>query len=359
MTVIQNSLGDCSEVDIMQKLKVGFRRCTFKDGRLQPCEYHANRSASLIFTTVDKGGCKTAGLSENVFMSPLVKSPEIIRMLEELNAKVSLAGSWWMVKEQREWLHRHLVRVFQMKVGDRCRLLVSGVAGYAHFYSYLHIVFDAAKEAGFDIENLYIDVLDACITPILEIAEIERSIREKTSVFGGGPIEKKYDILGFGMEIPSGNRAFIKSMIPDIRKCSIRALHCDVTHIADYRKEMINNYDVITEHFLLSMIENEIKVINEIRRSYASMIRPDGHLMMAGGFNSRSFIDRILELHQQHGFVLADDDNVKVWDPYGLSESQLQAIINEKSVQQITLDNILLDFTYKGPIQNEDILDMI
>lgn len=359
MAVNQNVLGDCSEVDIMQKLKVGYRRCTFKDGRLQPCEYHSNRSASIIFTTVDKGGCMTSGLSENVFMSPLVKSPEIIKMLKELNAKVSLAGSWWMVKEQREWLHRHLVHMFQKKIGDRCRVLVSGVAGYAHFYSYLHIVFDAAKQAGFDIGNLYIDVIDACITPILEIAEIERSIREKTSVFGWGQIESKYDILGFCFEIPSANRAFIKAMIPDIRRCSIRALHCDVMHIADYRKEMVNAYDVITEHFLLSMIENEIKIINEIRSSYASMIRPGGRLMMAGGFNSKDFIDRIIDLHQQHGFVLAEDDNVKVWDPYGLSESQMQAIINNTDVQHITLDNILMDFTYKGPIRNDDMFDMI
>lgn len=344
-----NLVDNCIEGDIMQNLKSGFSRCTFSDGRLRPCNYHENRSGSLIFTTNDMGGCKPIKLSaDKVYMSKLVKSPHIVDMLQKLSSGINLAGSWWMIKEQREWLHRHLVDIFTEKSGESCHLLVSGVAGYAHFYSYLRVIFDAAQEAAFNIENIYVDVVDACITPILEIANIEQSIRKIGGLTEFICLKKEYDILGFKFGISVDNKRFIKTMIPNIRKCHIRALHCDILHIGDYRMEMLNRYDVITEHFLLSMIENERHLIDNIRKSYASMLREGGHLLMAGGFSNSDFIRELIEIHSRHNLVMEGDDNVAVWDPYGLSASVIQDIINKNTTTHtLTLDNCLIDFTKK------------
>lgn len=343
-----NTLGNCSEADIMQNLKVGFSRCAFANGCLIPCKYHHNRSASIIFTTTDKGGCRPVNINENTFTSPLVKSPDMNRMIRQLSEGVALAGSWWMVKEQREWLQRHLADVFRAKNGGRCNILVSGVAGYAHFYSYLHIVFNAAKEAMFDLSCLSVDVIDSCITPILEIANIEKDIRESRKTLLGTVIKEKYNILGFNVDIPLVNRKFINSMLSDIRKCSIRAMHCDVMNVGEYCKERVRRYDVITEHFLLSMVENEPKVIDEIRRSYARMVNSGGHLLVAGGFRSQQAMATVLQVHATHGFIPHGDDNLKVWDPYGLPMKRLQDILNNDEItHQITLDNYLIDFIRK------------
>lgn len=345
--VSSSTLGNCSEVDIMKNLKIGFSRCAFTDGHLIPCKYHHNRSTSIIFTTTDKGGCKPVSINENTFMSPLVKSPEMTRMIRQLSEGVGLAGSWWMVKEQREWLQRHLVSVFKKKNGEPCNILVSGVAGYAHFYSYLHIVFDAAKEAGHDIADISVDVIDSCITPILEIANIEKDIRGSRKTLLGTVIKDKYDILGYNLNIPLVNRKFINSMLTDIRNCSIRSMHCDVTHVGEYCKERIRRYDIITEHFLLSMVENETKIVEGIRRSYAQMMNFGGHLLVAGGFSSQEMMATILRIHDNHGFSPDGDDNVKVWDPYGLSLTRLQDILNNDNItHQVPLDNYLIDFVF-------------
>ena len=343
------TVGNCPDEDIMQNLKIGFSRCTFIKGKLCPCKYHVSRANSIIFTTTDNGGCKPAGLFENKFMSPLLRSPETDLMIRYLSEGNNLAGSWWMVKEQREWLFRHLVAILSEKRGEICNILVSGVAGYAHFYSYLHIVFDAAKEAGFDVSALRIDVIDSCITPILEIASIEKQVRNEHRLRLRSKVKKHYDIFGFPIAIPATNRKFINEMIPDIRKCCIRTLHCDVMHIADYRKEMTSRYDIITEHFLLSMIENEHKIIEGIRKSYSTMMKSGGHLLAAGGFSSLSDLNNIIEIHKKSKMTIEGSDNIKVWDPYGLSVGQLQDITNNPNkIHQITLDNYLIDFTFRN-----------
>lgn len=330
--------------DIMQNLKHGFDTCRFVNGRLEPCPYHRNRADTLIFGILDGGGCETAPLYGNVHHCKLSRTGDVKRLLDMLASDGHVTGGWWLVAEQREWLRRRLAGIFAARLNRPCRIMVSGVAGYAHFYSYMHIVLDAARDAGYDPSGLSVDVVDSCITPLLEIACIENSIR-----FGGSwpvsGIRSGYDIMGFRLNLPAVNRRFVKEIMPDIRKCSISVIHNDILDLHEQRGEMNASYDVITEHFLLSMMESVLPLVDRSRAAYSRLLHAGGHLLMACGFSDMGFVENMLKIHSEHGLVADDTDMVKVWDPFGISRSELQQMVNDDDPPSVALDNCMIDFT--------------
>lgn len=334
---------DSVTVDIMQNLKRGFCRCQFIDGRLKPCAYHDSRASSLIYGIFDEGGCPSRPIDEPVFHAPLCLSKEVTKLISEMGEGVNIAGGWYLIKEQRNWLYERMKCILSRSNG-KCSILVSGVAGYAHFYSYLKVILDAAEDTNFDISNLNIDVLDSCITPLLEIATIENYIQ-----FGKHGFLRReqmsHNILGYELHIPKQNMQFIQAIKDKIKACCIRLIHSDILCLEDYRTDLRNNYDVITEHFLISMVENMEKAIQNIRQAYSSLMRKGGHLLIASGISSINYFERLLEIHKANGFEANRNEIIKVWDPYGISRDELQQIILNKS-GMVALDNCMIDFTF-------------
>ncbi|HIQ84197.1 MAG TPA: hypothetical protein IAC86_00145 [Candidatus Cryptobacteroides excrementigallinarum] len=330
--------------DIMQNLKQGFDICRFSNGRLEPCDYHRNRAETLIIGVMDGGGCETSPLRSKIHHRQLVCSNDVRRLLGLLSSDGHVTGGWWLVGEQRQWLHRRFAKLFAQYNGRPCRVMVSGVAGYAHFYSYMHILFDAAKETGFDISGLSVDIVDTCITPLLEIAVIENSIRYGRQ-WGRSGIRAAYDIMGYKFPVPSANRRFIKSIAADIRKCTISVVHNDILDIHEKRNGLTDSYDIITEHFLISMMENVLPLVDRSRMTYSNLLRPGGHLLMACGFSDMNFIECMLKIHAGYGFSPDENDMVKVWDPFGISRSELQQMSNGGNAPTVALDNCMIDFT--------------
>ena len=342
--VYTNTCGGSASADIMQNLKNGYQACVVVDDKVVPCGYHNNRKAATIYGVHDEGGCAVAKIGDEKHSSALVRSPHINHLLKELAYDGNIAGGWWLIKEQREWLRMHLQSVLEQKRDD-CRILVAGVAGYAHFYSYLQIVFDAATATGFDISKLHIDVIDSCVFPLLTIDEIEKSVRGEQKWSFISPLQRKYNVMGQEVALPSQNRAFIKAMIPNIRKCHIRTISGSIMNMAEKFTELHKAYDIITEHFLLSMIESVEKLIDESRANYRKVMKNGAHLLMACGFSSVDFVNRLVTIHKEHKMETSYDDIVKVWDPFGITRSELQDISNDiNSEPRIRLDNCLIDF---------------
>ncbi|MBR5104267.1 MAG: hypothetical protein IKZ08_05435 [Bacteroidales bacterium] len=338
------------DADIMQELKFGFDKCQFNDGELHPCAYHKGRAESEIFGIEDGGGCESANISQrNVFKSPIIFSPQISELLVRLGEGASIAGGWWLIKEQRDWLHRHIASILRGK-RDECRIMVAGVAGYAHFYSYLRIIINAAKEVGFDCNKLYVDVCDACLTPLMEIAAIENSIRKPRAFVLFPSLRSKYDIMGYQLNLSSRNIKFIREIMPDIKKCHIRIIHCNVVDVPDEWWRLRGRYDVITEHFLLSMMQNLHEFIHATRKAYSLMLKPEGHLLMACGANSQSYIEELIDIHGQHGLSLFENDHQKVWDPFGISLSDLQDMANNMDQASALLDNCMMDLILSSSV---------
>lgn len=329
--------------DLMQHLKRGYNCCQFSCGELIPCDYHRNRAESLIYGIFDADSNGMRPLHNGVHHVPPVLTGHTKHLFKTLAEGGNLAGGWYLVQEQREWLYGRLVEIFRRTHGE-CRILVSGVAGYAHFYSYLKIVFDAAKSAEMDCSRLRIDVADTCITPLLEIAAIESAVRSRaSSLFLKWRIRR--NLPAFRIPLPAANLAFIENLIPDINDCKISLIHCDIESLTGHRMELGCSYDVVTEHFLISMLENVGESIERSRASYARLLKPHGHLLMACGFNTAEFLKGLLDLHEKKGFRTDKDKIYKVWDPFGISPSELQSILHGSATDSlIALENCLIDF---------------
>lgn len=338
------SNGSSAGIDIMQNLKSGYHKCEIVDRKLVPCGYHNDRKNAEIYGVCDDGGCASVKMVDSRHSSTLSRSAHINHLLKELSYDGNIAGGWWLIKEQREWLKAHLQSALKQIQGD-CHILVAGVAGYAHFYSYLRIVFDAANSVDFDISRLYIDVIDSCIFPLLAITEIEKSVRATPKWCFLSSLQKTYNVMGEAVTLSKHNRDFIKKMAPDICKCHIRTLHGSIMQMAKKFDNIHKKYDIITEHFLLSMIENVDKLIDESRANYQQVMKSGAHLLMACGFDSMNFVNRLVEIHHKYKMVTIYDEIVKVWDPFGLTRSELQDILNDLYAEpRIRLDNCLIDF---------------
>lgn len=311
----------CSSLDTMELLKEGYNKCYFNNGQLEPCDYHKSRAESEIKCIADGGGCNTEGIeNSNIWIGNINGSDDLKEILKSISVGENIAGGWWLIAEQRIWLKNRLSAIFQSynTTSDHKYLLVSGVAGYAHFYSYLRIVIEAAKEAHFNLKRLNIDIVDSCITPILEIAHIEQSIRKKRFWFDRS-VKRSYDILGYRLNLSCNNIKFINAMLKDIKSVNIRTFHCNILHLGDYCEIMKKNYDIITEHFLISMMQNNKDLI---------------------------------DIHKRHGFVDITEETVKVWDPFGIKRNVIVSIVNEleidnKDHQLIEQDNVLIHFRFE------------
>lgn len=335
---------DSVTVDIMQNLKSGFSHCQFIDGHLQPCTYHANRASSIIYGVFDEGGCPARQIDETVYHDSLRLSKEVTELISKMGEGVDIAGGWYLIKEQRNWLYEKMKCILS-KSNGKCSILVSGVAGYAHFYSFLKVIFDAADDSNFDISNLEIDVLDRCITPLMEIATIENYIQ-----FGKKSFLRReqmtHNILGYKLHIPKQNMQFIQAIKNKIKACCIRLIHCDILCLKDYRTDLRKSYDVITEHFLTSMVENLEKEIQNIRQAYSTLMREGGHLLIASGISSKNYLEKLLKIHQENGFETNKNEIMKVWDPHGISRDELLEIILNKT-GKVALDNCMIDFSFR------------
>ena len=117
---------------------------------------------------------------------------------------------------------------------------------------------------------------------------------------------------------------------------------------------MKKNYDIITEHFLISMMQNNKDLINQCRLSYNTMMKNGGHLLIATGVPKVEMKDYndLIDIHKRHGFVDITEETVKVWDPFGIKRNVIVSIVNEleidnKDHQLIEQDNVLIHFRFE------------
>lgn len=326
-------------VDFMHKLRGGFTGCKeLPDGRLDVCQYHRDRCNCRIIGITDGGGADTVSLDKDCSQMQLRHTPQIEMLFKRMASGKSVAGGWYLVQQQRVWLENHVTAILRDKQDADCRIMVAGIAGYAHFFSYMKILIDAAHRAQFDVAKLHIDVVDQCPTPLYEIMGLlnDRRLLRRW-------IPQPIPLNGITIKSSLNNQRFIRAFDDDLFQCHIRPICASV----DDLPENCGKYDIITEHFLTSMMEKAIPQINASRASYAKVMNKSGHLLMASGFPKKAFIDELLQLHSQHGFTCKKSDIQKVWDPYGLSQGTLITILsNPHETYYVPLDNILADFTF-------------
>ncbi|MBO6517413.1 MAG: class I SAM-dependent methyltransferase [Bacteroidia bacterium] len=321
----------------MQNLTRGLKLCRFENGKVIPCEYHENRSTATIHKLSDGSGEQRVKESRQVIHR---RTPDIIRLSHLFNKKADPAGSWYLVQEQREWLHNQLVDVLTSYLAkdEECFLLEAGVASYVHHYTFMDIVIEACGESGFPLNKLHVDIVDKCITPLYQIASIERSLRHK--LFLG----KHYRIFDRKFRMSSQHQTFLKKRKEKLKQINVKLFLRDLRQLEDIQE--LGSYDVITEHFLTSMIGKQRESMDKVRESYSRLLKKGGVLLSATGVRDQEFWNNFLSIHIQHGLRPELKTKTDVWDPYGIERGTIVAIgHNPDSSLVAAQDNTMIRFT--------------
>lgn len=332
--------------DIMHILRGGFGVLGCKpteDGKsvTEICNYHLSRCNCSIIGINDGGGAPAVSISEKLNQAPCEMSPQVRGLFEKMEGNFKVAGGWYLVQQQREWLQGRIEKIMSDSAGQPLKIMVAGVAGYAHFFSYMKILFDAAAKVNFPLCDINVDVIDRCLTPLLEIEyfcnQVKQSGRLLPYSANVGPLRIHFSLR---------NWLFISRMQEPLRQCQINPFCMSL--LKDAPADFREKYDVVTEHFLTSMVEKNLDDITKIRQFYKQVIKSGGHLLVASGFPNASFYKKFIQIHCDAGFRPVPGTGVKVWDPFGLSRQHihlLQSLPSELSSKAfVPLENAMEDY---------------
>ena len=335
--------------DIMHILRGGFdvEGCVAEDagkGRIvlkKVCKYHLSRCNCTIRSIQDGGGAPAVPLQTAQNQSACNLTPDINKLFRKMEGNFQVAGGWYLVQQQREWLQGRIERIMQAKKDAKLRILVAGIAGYAHFFSYMKILFDAAQKVSFPIGNLQVDVVDKCLAPLLEIGCFYDMVKQKKRLIplftDFGPMRIHFNLR---------NLWFIYRMRQQLQQCRIKTFMASL--LENPGPDVYRHYDVVTEHFLTSMMEKNLDAIVKFRNYYQEVMADGGHLLVASGFPNIGFYEQFKNIHEVAGFNVVSGSEMKVWDPFGLSRQTIHLLRNLPHQfaenAYVPLDNIMVDF---------------
>jgi len=315
-------------------LKDEWTSCSFENGRLIPCEYHKNRCNTKIFKLSDNSG-EYDGISNQVVHK---RTDDIIELSRLFNREKDPTGGWFLVQEHREWLELRFKEKFKKMNGKKCKILIAGVASYIHFYTNLRIIFSAATEVQFPIENLIIHVIDKCIFPIYQISELDNILRNKLFV------SKQISIFGYKLKISRETRYFLKEMKSQVKKINLKLYIADLQ--TSIPEDFSEKYDVITEHFLTSMQKNNLQSMSKIRKLYKNILSKEALLLASSKIKDDKYLSSYVKIHAKNGLTIKNDKTVRAWDPYSLNIEELKFIeYNEDAKLVAPLIDYLFTFT--------------
>jgi len=308
-------------------------QCGFENGTLKPCGYHRNRTDNTIYAIKENILKK-----ENDFQTGVIPASAQFKEFGKkfLTDEHQPAGGWYLVKEQRDWLKDTLFQVINGKNFDgTVHILEAGVAGYAHHFSYLMILKDLQALLNQDLK-LEITAVDKCIFPLSAIEAINKGVIQEVK---GQPV---LDLSNYTLVLNRDNLdAIEKNNLTGCDHLSVTIKEVDLT--LEEEVSRLGTFDIITEHFLTAVIEN-FDLIKRIRKIYAKILTPDGHLLCACGISrgrNKSEYLNFLDTHVQNGLELVHEK--LVWDPYGMSRENILNLMDNKDVNTF-FDNSMMLF---------------
>lgn len=322
--------------NIMSDLVDKFGICYFKNGQIEACKYHKDRYDSSIFALSDTLANRDNSDEHQVIYN---RTPDLLELSNLFCSSKPPAGGWYLVKEQREWLTSKIITKLKIlkTTNNCCNILVSGTASYVHFFTFLKIVTNAAKEADFDLSNITVDIIDKCTFPLQQIVAIHHMLKTRFK------IKKSVDVMNFSIKLSKKHIKFFKENKRDFKKITIRLF----TGELEKNECTFVKYDLITEHFLTSMFYKNLQIVKSIRKKYKERIKKGGSILVATGVSSKSFLNDFIEIHESFNLLLKDEIEF-VWDPYGIDEEQLLALQHDKEANIIAAkDNALIEFVSK------------
>lgn len=295
--------------------------CTLDGDGFKPCGYHQDRAHSIAFGLMED----VLDLKSGEQTGYLVPGRDLKNMAGLFLSGVGPAGSWYLVREQREWLAERLYEILSSRRGhETVRILVAGVASYVHHYTCVAILCSVLGRLP-DPPRIALVVVDRCLYPLLQIAAVERDL--------AAGLRKPHSIKVIDQTIRIDHR-FFEVMTPAFRNFGRISTELAVRDLEILEgMTPLGQFDVITEHFLTAVLYHELEPIQRIRRVYSRILVPGGHLLCATGITRLSpSYQGYEDLHPELGLRKVEAKTVNVWDPFGLSKEEvLQLSLGKKA----------------------------
>lgn len=321
----------CPKIDPKQNLQhhlnLGLRDCEQSGDTIRPCGYHEGRARTTPF-----GFPALSGISG--FTAFLAADDPTREAAALFCSGIHPAGGWYLVHEQRDWLARRLSSLFRGFDQPRpLRVLEAGVAGFVHHYTYLSIIHEALRFS--PAPEVRVCVTDKCTYPIQQIRAAE-GLRGAPS-----SIPPHMTIGGHRLPIHGPLRNILERKPPGLTT----ELH--TTDLRAEELERLGPFDVVTEHFLTSVLDADFDVVEKIWSRYAAAMSPGGSFLCAvGTVAGTEPMRRYLDIAERLGFALVEQDTEHAWDPYGLNRQELLHLLGRGAAGiGIALDNSLLHFS--------------
>ncbi len=302
--------------------------------RIIPCGYHRDRAENVIMKLDSASRANTGNQLERI-IDPKPCFVELARRLDKQGAPP--AGGWYLVAEQREWLVAQLKNAISETNSREIRILEAGIASHNHHYSFLDLVAQALEGATRK-PKIHVTIVDRCEYPIAISKTIHDELITEPNVRSSLPrMEDSSTELFLSFVISRRNagqytsieQSFVVGDLRDPKSIGLEA----------------NSFDIITEHFISSVIAN-LDLLESFRRAYADLLRPGGLLLTAYGATlplKEVEFQEVQDMHKRLRFVPGKFEYV--WDPYGLQEDHLDPLLEEDPVSVTVIsDNSVQPF---------------
>lgn len=328
-------------------LNDGYRgRCTLEDRKQWACcTYHLNRAECVAFAITDdavEGGRNNASVRS---------TPDIVKMSRLFDSGTPPAGSWYLVKEQRDWLADQVAQKIRSVAAERnlkrtpIRILESGIASYVHHFTYLHILHEVLQRLKMPEVSIELVVIDRCGYPLAQVRTVEE--RMDLGYYHPGTVYVGNKTL----QIPASVAALLQQQANRPSRISTSLIEVDLANpnaVMDALDESGEEptFDLVTEHFLTSVLRKNIRdfAIRQTRETYRRLLRPSGRLLAAVGFRARTRVFRdMIKMHEEADLIVHRASRKRSWDPYGLTPEQIGDFQVQSSVS-VSLDNTLVRF---------------
>ena len=319
---------------IQTKLNDIAHTCQVIDGKPVPCGYHESR-VYCEFSGIEDDLLADSGDNFHTYMEPSKGATHLAKLFCAAHPP---AGSWYLVKEQREWLQKALLVQLREHTGDGpFKIMVAGVASYVHALGQLLIILQAVKALDNDLK-IEVTFTDRCQFPLQQIEQFLAAIQESK-------------FFRYSFELGDKKFKCAKALDKEVRLYQSELKQLDVKYaLGDLSSQDVfpeQSFDLITEHFMTSLLYKNFEKIKPIRSNYSHWLKSNGYLFSADGIRADSPIyASFLELNSDVGLIANEQLTSPVWDPYGLPQETFQAIIESGSSKRFPVerDNTLSGF---------------
>jgi len=317
-------------VSLQEEANRGLGDCRLEDDSLTPCGYHRDRAHSrplrLDSPMIEDDNDRTEGrLPSNEDTKELARC-----LCDPAWAAWPPAGGWYLVKEQREWLHEKVLSYLRHSGRTSLRVLEAGSASHVHHVTYLSILQEVLDAADVDV-TLEVLTVDQCLLPVLAIETLRSGARET-------PLS----VQGYDVELhPKLFELIDRTGVLEDPRITGRTLNHDLTDTSWLPEQ--GEFDLVTEHFISAVLGN-FELLGDFRTTYARLLRPGGWLLCACGLTKRTHGDeykRFIELNERNGLELREIEGV--WDPFGMRRDEIEVLLEDQPLQTY-LDNHLFRF---------------